>query len=53
MKNVLVNELKGFLEVDYLFYSVIFIFSLALSTYLGIIQNKKLKDSQRGSKRTY
>ena len=51
MKNVLVNELKGFFRSRlFILLSVIFIFSLALSTYLGIIQNKKLKDSQKEAK---
>ena len=51
MKNVLINELKGFFRSRlFILLSVIFIFSLALSTYLGIIQNKKLKNSQKEAK---
>ena len=51
MKNVLVNELKGFFRSRlFILLSVIFTFSLALSTYLGIIQNKILKDSQKEAK---
>ena len=51
MKNVIINELKGFFRSRlFVLLGVFFSFSLVVTTYLGIIHNKNLIISQQEAK---
>ncbi len=51
MKNVIINELKGFFRSRiFVLLGFVFLFSLVVTTYLGIIHNKNLINSQQEAK---
>lgn len=51
MKNVIINELKGFFRSRlFILLAVFFSFALVVTTYLGIIHNKNLIKSQQEAK---